>query len=99
AGGQSPVRSTQAHRRARVRHDQVCAGHPQVSLARFEEGLGRVATNLLDAQPSEDLAPRLPRCGKLRGPVRAEGWAEADKAKAKRCRGNAEVHANTRTRS
>ena len=45
---QSPLRGTQAHRRAGLRPDQVGAGHPQVSVARPGEGLSRVATDLLD---------------------------------------------------
>jgi len=39
---------------------------------------------MLDPQSFEDLAPLLQRRGKLRGIVRAQGWAEAEKAKAQR---------------
>ena len=41
-----------------------------------------MATDLPDAQSSEDLAPQQPRRGELRGTVRAEGWAAAEKAKS-----------------
>ena len=79
---------------------KVGAGNPQVSVARTGEGVSRVATDLLDAQSSEDLAPLLQRRRELRGTVRAEGWAEAEKAKAQRNPGaNAGARANTRTRS
>ena len=39
---------------------------------------------MLDPQSFEDLAPLLQRRGRLRGIVRAQGWAEAEKAKAQR---------------
>src|SRR5208337_1986125 len=45
---------------------------------------GRVATDMLDPQSFEDLASLLQRRGRLRGIVRAQGWAEAEKAKAQR---------------
>ena len=61
-----------------------CAGNPQVSVARPGESVGRVATDMLDPQSFEDLAPLLQRRGRLRGIVRAHGWAEAEKAKAQR---------------
>src|SRR5208337_35442 len=80
----SSLRGAQAHRRAGIRHDQVRARNPQVSVARPGESVGRVATDLLDSQSFEDLAPLLQRRGKLRGIVRAQGWAEAEKAKAQR---------------
>ena len=54
-GGQSSLRGPQAHRRAGIRHDQRRAWHPQVSVARLGEGVGRVATDLPDAQSFEDL--------------------------------------------
>jgi hypothetical protein len=41
---------------------------------------------MLDAQSSEDLAPLLQCRSKLRGTVRAEGWALAGKAEAQRNR-------------
>ena len=63
---------------------KVGAGHPPVSVARLGEGLRRVATDLPDPQSSEDLAAQLQRRCELRGIVRAEGWAEAEKAKAQR---------------
>ena len=72
------------HRRAGIRHDQVRARNPQVSVARPGESVGRVATDMLDPQSFEDLAPLLQRRGRLRGIVRAQGWAEAEKAKAQR---------------
>ena len=68
---QSSVRGTQAHRRAGIRPDQIRAGNPQVSVARTGEGVSRVATDLLDAQSSEDLAPLLQCRLVLRGTVRA----------------------------
>ena len=40
---------------------------------------GRVATDLPDAQPAEDLASHLRRRGECRGIVRAEGGAEAER--------------------
>src|SRR5208337_1410287 len=80
----SSLRGAQAHRRAGIRHDQVRARDPQVSVARPGESVGRVATDLLDPQSFEDLAPLLQRRGRLRGIVRAQGWAEAEKAKAQR---------------
>ena len=61
-----------------------CARDPQVSVARHGESVGRVATDLLDPQSFEDLAPLLQRRGRLRGIVRAQGWAEVEKAKAQR---------------
>ena len=61
-----------------------CAGNPQVSVARHGESVGRVATDMLAPQSFEDLAPLLRRRGRLRGIVRAQGWAEAEKAKAQR---------------
>ena len=76
--------AAQAHRRAGIRHDQVRARDPQVSVARPGESVGRVATDMLDPQSFEDLAPLLQRRGRLRGIVRAQGWAEAEKAKAQR---------------
>ena len=60
------------------------ARNPQVSVARPGESVGRVATDMLDPQSFEDLAPLLQRRGRLRGIVRAQGWAEAEKAKAQR---------------
>src|SRR5271166_5788985 len=39
---------------------------------------------MLDPQCFEDLASLLQRRGRLRGIVRAQGWAEAEKAKAQR---------------
>ena len=76
--------AAQAHRRAGIRHDQVRARDPQVSVARPGESVGRVATDMLDPQSFEDLASLLQRRGRLRGTVRAQGWAEAEKAKAQR---------------
>ena len=55
------------HRRAGIRHDQVSAGDPQVPITRTGEGVGRVATDLPDAQSSEDLAPLQQRREELRG--------------------------------
>ena len=46
-----------------------------------------MATDMLDAQSSEDLAPLLQCRLVLRGTVRAEGWAEAEKAIAQRNQG------------
>ena len=43
-----------------------------------------MATDMLDAQSSEDLVPLLQRRLVLRGTVPAEGWAEAEKAIAPR---------------
>jgi hypothetical protein len=47
---------------------------------------------MLDTQSSEDLAPLLQRGLVLRGTVRAEGWAEADKAEAQRNPGAKREH-------
>ena len=91
AAGKAAVRGPQAHRRAGVRPDQVGAGHPQVSVAWLGEGVGRVATDLLDAQSSEDLAPQQPRCGELRGTVRREVWVLAETAKTQRNRGGSGI--------
>ena len=44
-------------------------------LRRPGESVGRVATDMLDPQSFEDLAPLLQRRGRLRGIVRAQGWA------------------------
>src|SRR5208282_3646956 len=54
---QGSLRGTQAHRRTGIRSDQIRAGNPQVFVTRTGEGVGRVATDLLDPQSSEDLAP------------------------------------------
>jgi len=53
--------------RADIRPDQIRAGNPQVFVTRTGEGVGRVATDLLDPQSSEDLAPLLQRRDELRG--------------------------------
>ena len=68
---QGLVRGTQAHRRAGIRPDQVGAGNPQVSVTRAGKGVGRMAIDLLDAQPAEDLAS-VQQCRRgLMGIVRA----------------------------
>jgi hypothetical protein len=59
----------------------------------------RVATDLLDAQSSKDLAPRPRRRGKLRGPVRAEGCAEAERPQPSDIGVGARARANSRTNS
>ncbi len=51
-----------------------------------------MATDMLDTQSSEDLAPLLQRRRVLRGTVRAEGRAEAEKAKAQRNPGAKREH-------
>ena len=60
---------------------EVGAGHPRVPVARPGEGHGGVATDLPDAQSAEDLAALPRRRRELRGIVRTEGWAEADRGR------------------
>jgi len=48
------------------------------------KGVSLVATDMLDTQSSEDLASLQQRRRVLRGIVRAERWAPADKARAQR---------------